>query len=193
MTKHKINSGTQRPININKDLVKIDQLSVPLCIEVNTNEIKTLNPSAKFSLDNIDYKHKITWVAEYNSGHTIYEQQGNRVISSESIDHKKIRKFSLYYDDKLISSLNIGVGQYFFYRKRTVLATGKNVVDVIHIYGWRSAIDRSHLNYSECVCFLYESDKRVEIGQFVLESKGDAKNNWKYEPRWRDIDNIITE
>ena len=199
MTKHKSNvikgqNGTQLPIGTYRtDFIGIDQISVPLCIEID-NEIKTLNPSAKLSADNYDYINKVNWFAEYSDNRTINEINDGISLSSESIDHRRIRKFGLKdADGKVVVILNIRIGHYFFYRKRTVMVTGENVVEVIHLFGWRSSTDRDDPEYSENVCMFYESDMRLEVGFFILEGNGGEEGEfWNYEPKWRNIDNIMT-
>ena len=185
-------SGAQSPIGTyHTDIISMDQISIPLCIEIG-NEIKTLNPSAKLSADNYDYINKVNWFAEYSDNRIINEINDGVSLSSESIDHRYIRKFGLKDTaGKVVAILHIRAGQYFFYRKRTAMATGENVVEVIHLFGWRSSTDRNDPIYSENVCMFYESDMRLEVGFFILE--GNGCEHWKYEPKWRNIDNIITE
>jgi hypothetical protein len=179
---------------------KIGQACVPTPLSVMTkdNGIRTLSPSAMPDAENRDYKSRVVWVVNYKDGQTIaeYDQHGNNV-SSTQIDRKKIREFKLIdRKARTVISLDIHPGHCFFYRRRTALITGRDVVEVMHMFGWRILRDGNVV--MENLIMLYESDMHVEVGIFDIKSDNPSNNlsgskAWKYPPKWREEDAIAAE
>jgi hypothetical protein len=177
---------------------------MPLSVDAGEEGILTLTPSPMPEATTKDYKSRVVWVAVYKDGSMIteYDEEGNN-ISSEEIDREKIREFKLV-DSKgrTVISQEIVPGQCFFYRRRTALQTGRDVVEVMHIFGWRFPYTSSIAEdgkvtkeYIEHLCVLFESDMHVELGCFDAEPVDPSTNlsgrkSWKYPPNWRDIDDI---
>lgn len=183
----------------------LGEAEVPMPLSVETGDgVVTLSPSPMPVATTKDYQSRVVWVAIYKDGTTIaeYDEDGNQV-SSEDIDHEKIREFKLV-DSKArtVISQEIVPGQCFFYRRRTALQTGKDVVEVMHMFGWRfpytSSIGEDGVvtkEYIEHLCVLFESDMHVEIGCFDAKPVDPSVNlsgrkAWKYPPNWRDIDDV---
>lgn len=112
-----------------------------------------------------DYKNKLIWVAKYTNN-IIYTQYDNGIErSSESIDRSILSSFALHdlSGNKFIEQ-HFKPGQLFMYRCRTILKTGHNIVERIHIIVCQDG-DKRHV---VAVC---ESDFHVEIGDFNVDSK----------------------
>jgi hypothetical protein len=182
--------------------VPLDQIGqacvpTPLSVMTKDNGIRTLSPSTIPDAENRDYKSRVVWVATYKDGTDLaeYDRDGNNV-SSTKIDRKKIREFKLIdHKARTVISLDIHPGQCFFYRRRTALITGRDVVEVMHMFGWRLIKDGDVI--VENLITLYESDMHVEAGIFDINS--DPSNNlrgkraWKYPPKWHAEDAIAAE
>ena len=107
------------------------------------------------------YRNKLTWVALY-SDNTIFPQYSDgKERSSEQVDRSKLVAFTLYdlggnkYVEQRFKS-----GQLFMYRCRTILKTGHNIIERIHIIVCQEN-DKRH------VVFVFESDLHIEIADFV--------------------------
>lgn len=163
-------------------------IPVPLTVDLG-GDILTLSPDPRSIVDNKGYESKVVWAATYNDGSVITDSEG---ISTDHIDRKKIREFKLLdYKARTIVSVGIQPGQCFFYRRRTVMRTGQDVIEMIHLFGWRMLIGDEWIAN---VTFLFESDMHVEIGGFgKVESNLEESQQWKYEPNWREIDEVSAE
>lgn len=177
---------------------------MPLSVDAGEDGIITLTPSSIPEATTKDHQGRVVWVAIYNDGTMIteYDENGDQV-SSEDIDHKKLREFKLV-DSKArtVISQEIIPGQCFFYRRRTALQTGRDVVEIMHMFGWRFSYASSigengevTKEYIEHLCVLFESDMHVEVGCFEAKPVDPSTNlsgrkAWKYPLNWRDIDEV---
>jgi len=190
--------------------VEIDHLigtGVPMPLSFDTNDgIVTLSPSPISEATNASYKNRVFWAATYSDGNILTEYDDGESISSEMIDHKRLREFSLIdHKNRVVVSQEIIPGQCFFYRRRTALQTGKDVVDVLHMFGWRYPIGTNVLEdgtvekeYMDNLVVLFESDMHVEVGCFDSAPVDPSANlsgrkSWKYPINWRDIDEVAAE
>lgn len=181
---------------------QVDDVTMPTALTIETldNGIKTLTPSSIPEAQTMGHKSRVVWVATYCDGTILceYDKQGVN-ISAEAIDRKKIREFK-FIDSKgrTVISQDIHPGQCFYYRRRTALQTGRDVIEIMHMFGWRYLIDASNSRYIEHMCVLYESDMHVELGAFDPNQIDPSTNiggrkAWKYPPAWREIDTIPAE
>ena len=148
--------------------------------KINTNQLDPLVAASS------NYVQKLHWVAIYNNGEIVAQNNGQVFNSSEVIDHTRLYLFHLVNgDDEPVYSLRLKRGQRFFYRARTVTRASVGVLDRIHIVGWRDSND------TNCVCFISESDMHMEVGDFVVANDPYGKlRPWAYEIDWRDIDDV---
>lgn len=178
-------------------------IPMPLSVDLGDEGIVTLSPNAIPEATNRDHKNKLIWTATYTDGSVISEYDENgKAVSSEDIDHKALREFRLL-DNKgrTVIAQAIQPGQCFFYRRRTALRTGDDVIEVIHIFGWRMFVILSINQEMEIekewithAIFLFESDMHVEVGYFKAPSDDLSESKqWKYDPNWRDIDEVAAE
>lgn len=192
-------SGTQSdPGTLPIDNINDVTTPMPLSIETKNEGIRTLTPSTIPEAENKGYRGRVAWIATYKDGSILSEYKANGdIVSADQIDRRQIREFKLIDSKKrTVISLDIKVGQCFFYRRRTALQTGRDVIEVMHIFGWRRLIKDDE--YIENMCVLYESDMHVEIGSFdssVIDPSMNlsGKKAWKYPPKWRDTDIIPAE
>lgn len=183
--------------------------AVPVMVTTEHNNIVTMTSNPIPDATSKDYVHKVVWSARYSNGSidTEYDKDGE-YVNSERINHADLREFALL-DNKgrVVISQELTPGKYFFYRKRTALQTGKNVVEAMHLFGWRvpkgdvqpetvhDLPDNNDWNVHLCV--LYESDMHVELGDFdykPIDPSEDisGRKSWKYPIKWRNIDCIRT-
>jgi hypothetical protein len=119
---------------------------------------------------------RLVWIVGYRDNTTFNQFDGGQERSTEEIDRSKLQSFSLVDRDngRVVISQEISPGQCFFYRRRTVLRSGQGVADIIHVLGWRLAVDKNVRH----VCFLYERDFRLELGDFCAPPRlGGAGHN----------------
>ena len=133
-----------------------------------------------------NYVQKLHWVAIYNNGEIVAQNNDEGFNSSEIIDHTRLYLFHLINDDdEPVYTLRLKHGQRFFYRARTVMRAAVGVLDRIHIVGWRDSND------ARCVSFISEADSHVEVGDFATANDPYGKlRPWAYEIDWRDIDDV---
>lgn len=181
---------------------RIDDITTPMSISIETKEhgIRTLSPSSMPEAESKGHKSRVVWIATYKDGSTICEYDiDGRHISAEQIDRQKIREFKLVdAKGRTVISQDIHPGQCFFYRRRTALQTGRDVIEVMHMFGWRYLIKDNESKYIENMCVLFESDMHVELGAFDPNYIDPSTNiggrkSWKYPPQWRAIDTIPAE
>lgn len=182
---------------------------VPIMVTTEHSDIITMSSNPMPDATSKDYVHKVVWMARYSNGSimTEYDKDGE-YVNSENINHADLREFVLL-DNKgrVVISQELTPGRYFFYRKRTALQTGKNVVEAMHLFGWRvpkgdfqpktihDSPDDDQWNLHLCV--LYESDMHVEMGDFdykPIDPSEDisGRKSWKYPIKWRNIDCVRT-
>ena len=178
----------------------LGQADIPVPISVDLGEsIVTLTPSAMPVAMTKGYNDKVMWVAIYADGTTITQcDENGQTISSEEIDHKTLREFKLVDQlGKTVVSQSIEPGQCFFYRRRTALQTGRDVVEIIHLFGWRilTSGQAEEKEWLVNTVFLFESDLHVEVGSFksIINNDLSESKQWKYAPNWRDIDEVAAE
>jgi len=188
---------------------------VPLMVTTENSDVVTMSPHPMPDATSKYYKNKVVWLTRHNDGSIKTEYDRNGVlVNSQDIDHGTLREFCLIdYKGRVVISQEINPGQYFFYRKRTALQTGKDVVEAMHMFGWRIPIDGEcdqlsflpeiksvHDHNGEWhihLCVLYESDMHVELGDFdytLIDPSADISGHrsWKYPIKWRNIDCIRT-
>jgi hypothetical protein len=186
----------------------IGEADIPMPMSIDAgDEIVTLTPSLSPEATSKGHQGRVVWVATHSDGSVIteYDEDGNDV-SSETIDHQKIREFKLVdRKGRTVISQDIIPGQCFFYRRRTALQTGKDVVERMHLFGWRYPIathigETGEVNkeYLDHLVVLFESDMHVEVGCFEADPVDPSENisgrkSWKYPINWRDIDDIPAE
>lgn len=185
---HKV-GGVQSSNRLPTDRIGESEIAVPLTVDLG-DKIVTLSPSPRPVATTKDYISKVIWIATYKDGKVIaeYDEKGNSV-TSEKIDKEKLRNFCLVDQrGRTVVSQAIQPGQCFFYRRRTALRTGEDVIEVIHIFGWRIKTKDDWITHA---VFLFESDMHVEIGGFnTFDPDLSEAKQWKYPPKWRDIDEI---
>lgn len=182
----------------------ISDITTPMSLTIETKEdgIRTLTPSTIPEAQNKGHKSRVVWIATYKDGSMVceYDKQGNN-ISADSIDRKKIKEFKLIdAKGRTVISQDIYAGQCFYYRRRTALQTGRDVIEIMHMFGWRYLVSNKdeEPRYLEHMCVLYESDMHVEMGSFDPNNIDPSTNiggrkAWKYPPEWREIDTIPAE
>lgn len=133
--------------------------------------------------------YKLVWVAKYRDGIEFPQYVNGQEQSSELIDHKRLWILKLLdKSGKTIISQEYRKGQMPFYRRRTALRPGENVIEIIHIIGWHIPGDIIH------AAFVYESDLHIEMGEFRKEGESMTRNEeWQYPINFRDIDRIMVE
>lgn len=111
------------------------------------------------------------WHAVYNDG-TVLSQYGDQECSSEAIDRKKLRAFTLTTKDgsKTIITQCLKPGQKLIYRVRNVPRPGLGRIERMHIIGWEHGESRH-------VTFVHESDMSITMGDYV---ENDPNMPWYY-------------
>jgi hypothetical protein len=130
---------------------------------------------------------RLIWAVRYRDATTFNQFQDGRERSTEEIDRSKLHTFSLLDQrGRTVIQQEVLPGQCFFYRRRTAMRAGHGVLDVVHIFGWRLAADKSVRH----VCFLYESDFHVELGDFCLPGQRGREEAWKHPVEFLPVDDI---
>lgn len=135
---------------------------------------------------------KLTWLAEYKDGIIIsqFDKYGNK-ISTDDLPRENLRIFKILTNKgKVLFVQELKIGYQFIYRKRTVLRTGKNTVETIHIVGWQKQTADEEVRH---ISFVYESDFSIELGDFRKESQNNYGylSQWKYPIKFSDKDKLI--
>jgi len=145
-----------------------------------------LAPQPRPMASNYFYEHTVTWRAEYADG-AVRHQRGElgKELSTDHLSREGLRRFVLT-DTKLgtdIVAHNFEPGDMLFYRRRTAMRPGEDVVEVLHILGKTRSKEGPNEIY-----FLYESDKRIEEGDF--NDPADPANHvkWRYPLNWHEAD-----
>jgi hypothetical protein len=131
-----------------------------------------LSPQPKVQASNYFHENKLAWVASYE-GNVIIKQSDTE-LASEKLSRDGLRSVCLVDSaDKSYAKCSLEPGDIFFYRRRTALRPGDDVVEVIHILGKTKSEDGPNE-----VIFFYESDFHVEVGDFI--KRGERLNEWRY-------------
>ena len=183
--------------------------TIPMMVTTEDNEIVTMSSNPIPDATSKDYQHKVIWMARYSNGQILTEYDKNgEYVNSENIGHADLREFSLIdRKGRVVISQEITPGRYFFYRKRTALQTGRDVVEAMHLFGWRiPKTDKipstvhdlpNEEDWHVHLCVLFESDMHVELGDFdytPIDPSEDisGRKSWKYPIKWRNIDCVRT-
>lgn len=163
----------------------------PVNIVSPIGEVISLSPSP-VPLAIADNNGKLIWMVTYNDGGVLSQLDARgESIDSKLIDRRRIASFSLieFATMKVVFKMDFKEGQKFFYRRRSALRPGVNIVEVIHLVGFRMDIYGEEIRHC---AFVHESDYKIEFGDFTDSSKKGyaSRENWKYAPEWRGYDNI---
>lgn len=139
-----------------------------------------------------EQNRKLIWVAKYRDGIEFSQYSDNIEQSSELIDHKKLWILKLLdKSGKVIISQEYRKGQMPFYRRRTAIRPGDNVIETIHILGWRIKFDNIIFTHA---AFVYESDMHIEMGEFRGDNEVMTRaEEWQYPITFRNVDEIVVE
>lgn len=183
--------------------------TIPMMITTEDNQVVTMSSNPIPDATSSDYVNKVVWLARYSNGNilTEYDQDG-KYVNSEQINHAQLKEFCLIdRKGRVVISQEMVPGRYFFYRKRTALQTGRDVVEAMHMFGWRvpktdvtpeSIHDLPNSeDWHTHLCVLFESDMHVEMGDFdykPIDPSEDisGRKSWKYPIKWRNIDCVRT-
>jgi hypothetical protein len=135
---------------------------------------------------------RLIWVCRYQDGSTFNQFYEGKERSTEEIDRTKLYSISLLdARGRTVLIQRYSRGQFPIYRRRTVLRPGQNVVEIIHILGWRmfGEADKEIRHIS----FLYETDLRVECGDFSHEGDPRGVEEWKHPIQYIDCDNVCVQ
>jgi hypothetical protein len=145
-----------------------------------------LAPQPTPMASNYLYEHLVTWRAEYEDGRITHQagELGTQ-LSTDHLSREGLRRFILVDNKsgKDIIGHDFELGDMFFYRRRTAMRPGEDVVEVIHILGKT----RSKEGPNE-IFFVFETDKRIEDGDFNDPQAPGIKNPWRYPLSWHDAD-----
>jgi len=109
----------------------------------------------------VDAGATVFWVANYKDGAQFCQFDIEREHSTEELDRPKLSSFDLYHiSGRRLVRVDFQPGQCPLYRRRTVLRVGHGKQEVVHIAGW-------HQHGQAQLKFLYESDLRLEEGEFA--------------------------
>lgn len=146
----------------------------------------TLSPHPRPNASNYFYKNKAAWVARFVDG-TIEKQFGEFGVenSVDNLPRAGLRNITLVDSEgKSFVAMDYEPGDMFFYRRRTAMKPGHDVVEVIHILGKTLSEDGPNE-----IIFLYESDLHSELGDFQqVDSK--RPDEWRYPIAWHEADLI---
>lgn len=144
-----------------------------------------LAPQPTPMASNYFYEHLVAWRAEYADGQTRHQVgELGKELSTDHLPRNGLRRFVLV--DKNggndIVAHNFEPGDMLFYRRRTAMRPGQDVVEVIHILGKTRSKEGPNEIY-----FLFESDKRIEEGDFNTPGQTGVAD-WRYPLNWHDED-----
>ena len=112
-------------------------------------------------LNSEGYKQKLNWYAKMSDDSTTNKEE----INFKDLDKSKLRSLIIAdTNNNIIVTQYYSIGQIPFYRTRTIMKEGVGVIDRIHILGWLSSKDFDIRH----VVYVYESDNRIEIGDFNM-------------------------
>jgi hypothetical protein len=148
----------------------------------------TLTPAASPAATNYFHQNKLAWAAQYADGSVITQFHEGEEQTVDKLPRENLRKFSVITSDgKVLASLDLKPGQMFFYRKRTAMRPGANVVETIHLFGWR--LDMGHgVKDIVSALFVYESDLHIECGGFHHPLRQARPQEWRHPIKWHDAD-----
>ena len=142
-----------------------------------------LSPHPRPNASNYFHTNKLVWKALYADG-SVQDQIGElgKETSTDDLSRVGLRKFALVTrNGGEVCSHVLETGDMFFYRRRTAMRPGHDVVEVIHIVGKTRSEDGPN-----DIIFFYESDMHNEIGDF--RNQVDAIDEWRYPIKWHDSD-----
>jgi len=147
----------------------------------------TLTPDANPAASNYFHTNKLCWVAQYADGSIITQFDSGEEQTVDKLSRENLRRFSMVDStSKILCSQDLVPGQMFFYRKRTAMRPGQDIVEIIHIFGWRRATDGNQDSIS--VLFVYESDLHIEAGGFHHPSRAVHPKEWRHPIVWHESD-----
>jgi hypothetical protein len=137
------------------------------------------------------YEPKLIWVAKYRDGRQLAQFKGDVEVSVDDIDRKNLLSIRLVdRQGRTIITQEYRKNQMPIIRKRSAMRANK-VHEVIHIIGW---LEEHAENIVEHICFIYESNMRIEMGRFRQPGeKHQNEEEWQYPINYRDIDQIPVE
>lgn len=158
----------------------------------------SLSASPTHGPTNRYHKGKLSWAVRYSDKEMLYQFDADGTErSTNDIHRKKLRAFLMFKEDGImLFAQEFQPGQEFIYRRRTAMRTGANVIEVIHMVGWRKKIDVDGREQRVCnINFIYESDLHIESGDFLFEEEEGYGNpeQWRYLPEFVDDDYIVIE
>jgi len=139
-----------------------------------------------------NHKNKLVWVAKYKDGIEFSQYNDSIEQSSENINRTKLLILKLLdHEGKVIISQEYRSGQMPIYRRRTAIRIGEEIIDIIHILGWRMLVNDTFITH---VAFIYESDFHIEMGEFRKNNESLSRyEEWQYPINFKDIDTIVVE
>jgi hypothetical protein len=145
-----------------------------------------LSPHPHPNASNYFYTDKLVWKAFYADG-SAKDQVGElgKEISTDNLSRDGLRKFALVGNGIEICSHILEAGDMLFYRRRTAMRPGYDVVEVIHIVGKTRSKDGPN-----DIIFFYENDMHSEIGDFRSKTDVTRIGEWRYPIKWHDADLI---
>lgn len=182
--------GNKRDIHLVEDappLMSGTEANHPLVVDPNeAGQPVVLAPQPIPMASNYLYEHLVTWRAEYEDGRVTHQagELGSE-LSTDHLSREGLRRFVLVEKQSggEIAAHDLEIGDMVFYRRRTAMRPGEDVVEVIHILGKTRSKDGPNE-----VFFVFETDKRVEEGDFNDPQAPGNKNPWRYPLNWHDAD-----
>jgi hypothetical protein len=141
------------------------------------------------------YEPKLIWIAKYKDGRQLAQFKDDVEISVNDIDRKNLLSIRLVdRQGRVIISQEYRKGQIPIIRKRSAMRANK-IYEVVHILGWLENYNTDlGVISAEHVCFVYESNMRIEMGRFRQQGeKHQSEEEWQYPINYRDIDQIPVE
>lgn len=162
-----------------------------------TNEVVSLTASPIHGPTNRYHKGKLTWGVRYSNGDMFYQYDADGTARpTQEIVRKNLRAFILFNGNSVLFAQEFQPGQEFIYRRRSAMRTGQDVIEVIHVVGWRkkTKVDERE-QYVSNINFIYESDLHIESGEFLFTEEEGYGNpeQWRYPPEFVDDDYIVIE
>ena len=141
------------------------------------------------------YEPKLIWIAKYKDGRQLAQFKDDIEVSIDDIDRKNLLSIRLVdRQGRVIISQEYHKGQIPIIRKRSAMIANK-IHEVVHILGWIESFRTEFgIEDAEHVCFVYESNMRIEMGRFRQQGeKHQSEEEWQYPINYRDIDQIPVE
>jgi hypothetical protein len=108
------------------------------------------------------------WLARYQDGSCRHQHENGADVCFDDVSREGLRDLILAdVNGNTVLHLEVKPGQMVFYRRRTIMIPGKEQ-EVMHILGHKIIHSGELILYP---IFVYESDLRIEVGDFREKPK----------------------